>query len=114
MPCPESSRTTENPAPSATCCTACETSGEAIALLALLDGGVQEERTCTLLEQAALRPDLAHSECEGRVGDESLQRDADVRSEDVALLERVVARDAVDDHVVRRQARGGRIAAVAP
>src|SRR4051812_1651112 len=49
----------------------------------------------------------------GRVGDEAVERDADVHREDVALRERVRSGDAVNHHVVRRGADRGRVATVA-
>ena len=74
--------------------------GEAVALPALLDGRI-ERRLARLQQPLRLVANLAHGERVRRVGDEALERDADVRRQDVALLQRVVAGDAVDDHVVR-------------
>ena len=57
--------------------------------------------------------DLADRERVSRVGDEAVECDAHVHREDVALLERAQARNPVHDHVVRRGADRGRVAAVA-
>ena len=46
--------------------------GEAIALLALLDGSIERGLAC-LQQPLRLVGDLAHGEREGRVGDESLR-----------------------------------------
>ena len=78
----------------------------------LLDPGV--ERPLARLEQPlGLGRDLADRERPRRVGDEAVERDADVDREQVALLEPVRAGDAVHDHVVRRGADRGRVALVA-
>jgi hypothetical protein len=85
---------------------------EAVAHAALVDPG--RERDLAALEQAlGLLGDLTDRERVRRVGDEPVERDADVHREDVAVPERVEAGDAVDDHLVRRGADRGRVAAVA-
>ena len=67
----------------------------------------------TSSSRSASARDLADRERVRRVGDEAAERDADVDREDVAVRERVRAGDAVDDHVVRRSADRGGVAAVA-
>ncbi len=85
---------------------------EPVADAALLDPG--RERGLAALEQAlGLLGDLADRERVGRVGDEAVERHADVHGEDVAVPQRVHAGNAVDDHLVRRGADRGRVAAVA-
>src|SRR5581483_4664553 len=49
----------------------------------------------------------------GRVGDQAVLGDADVEADDVSVLGAILARDAVDDHLVRRDADGRRKALVA-
>ena len=86
--------------------------GEPVADTALLDSG--GERGAAGLEQPlGLRRDLADRERVRGVGHETVERDADVDGQQVALLERVRPRDPVDDHVVRRRADRRRVAAVA-
>src|SRR5437588_8816163 len=78
----------------------------------LLDAG--SKGFLSHLEQAGgLGIDLADAESERAVRDEPGKRDADVDRDEVALLDPVAARDAVDDHRVRRDARPPRKAAVA-
>ncbi len=77
-------------------------------------GDPRLERRLARVEQALrLRRDRPDRKRPGGVGDEAVQRHADVDGEDVAVLQLHRPRDAVHDHRVRRQARGGRIALVA-
>src|SRR5918912_2959892 len=72
------------------------------------------ERGLAGLEQPlGLLGDVADRERVGAVGDEAVEGHADVDVDDVALLERVGPRDAVDDDRVRRDAERRGKAAVA-
>ena len=102
---------TLNPAASVTVWTAREMSPIVFPTRASRDPGL--ERRLARVEQALrLRRDRPDRERPRRVGDEPVERDADVDREDVAVLELRTARDAVDDHVVRREAGRRRVALV--
>ena len=77
----------------------------------LLDPGVA--RLLADVEQPPrLVGDLTHGERVGAVGDQAVECDADVDRDQVAVVDAVVARDPVDDHRVRGDARGRREAPV--
>src|SRR5439155_15388674 len=59
------------------------------------------------------RVDVADRKREGRVGDEAVERDAEVDRDEVALAGAVLGRDPMHDHRVGRDAEGGRIPLVA-
>jgi hypothetical protein len=105
---PRGNATTEKPAPSTTSWTACEMSPTRL-----------PARACAMPASSACLPtsssradsvvDLADGVGVGAVGDEAVERDPDVDRDQVALLDAVPRRDAVDDHRVRGDAgRGGK------
>jgi len=86
--------------------------GEVVPDLSLLDAGGQ----CVLADgQQALGDgrDLADRHRDGAVGDEAVQRHAEVDGDQVAFLRAISGRDAVHDHRVRRDAERSREALVA-
>ncbi len=85
--------------------------GDPVPLHRLGDPGV--ERLLADVEQApGLGGDLADAEGVRAVGDEAVERDADVDRDHVAIARPVLGRDPVDDHRVRRDAQGRRKPAV--
>ena len=64
-------------------------------------------------EPLRLGRDLADRQRDGAVGDEPVERDAEVERDQVALPRAIVVRDPVHDHRVRRDAERGREALVA-
>ena len=91
---------TLKPAASVTFWTAARDVADLVPDARLGDAGL--ERGLADVEQPLhLVVDLADGVRPGRVGDEAVERHADVDGQDVAVLELHLARDAVDDHRVR-------------
>ena len=78
----------------------------------LLDAGA-ERLLADVEEPLRLGRDLADRHRDGAVGDEPVERDAEVERDQVALPRAILVGDPVHDHRVRRDAERGREALVA-
>ena len=112
MPWPTSERTIERPSASTYFWTALETSPRRLPTRHC-STAAKSEPSRDLEQLGRDRGDVADREGAGGVGDPAVLDDADVDAEDVAAGELERARDAVDDHVVRRGADRALEAAVA-
>ncbi len=113
MAWPTYSRTTENPASSATACTAVPMS---CSRLPSRIWSMPAHRLCSVTSHAAgvgLGRHVPDAHGEGGVAVVALDDRPAVDRDDVALVQPVAAGDAVDDHVVGRGADDGREAVVA-